>query len=180
MTKLFFKLCSEHVQFLIDEFGCRVVGKKSDNFKDEVIYRNATTAVKVSYEPRERSMFILLCRLVDGNIPQEPIFVRPKTKLYSFYLDDLLALRSPGARILRRKPFGGITFDDLDAKQIIEACAAAPPFTERDLEHMVKTYATALHKHGADILRGDFSVFTELDRIVKKRAEEFRRIGENH
>lgn len=47
MTEPFFKLCSKHFKFLIDEFGCRLMGKKSDNFKDELIYRNATTAVKV-------------------------------------------------------------------------------------------------------------------------------------
>lgn len=170
MTELFFKLCSKHFEFLIDEFGCRLVGKKSDNFKDELIYRNATTAIKISYEPRESYVFILLCQLVNGKIPDYPVFINRKTKLHQFYLDDLLVLRSPSTRI-RKKPFGDTIPPNLDVKQIIQACAA-DPFTKRDLEHMVKTYAAALRKHGADILRGDFTVFAQLEKIVKKRADK--------
>ena len=169
MTELFFKLCSKYFQFLINEFGCGIVGKKSDNFKDELVYQNATTAIKISYEPRESYVFILLCQLINGEIPDYPVFINRKTKLNQFYLDDLLVLRSPNTRI-RKKPFGDAIPDDLDAKQLIEACAA-DPFTKRDLEHMVKTYAAGLREHGADILRGDFTIFSTLEKIVRKRAE---------
>ena len=174
MKELFFALCDRHFQFLLEEFGCRIVSRKDNSWRwgYEITYKNSTTAVKIRYEPTYRHVFILLCQLVNGKIPDYPVFIKSKTKLNQFYLDDLLVIRSPDAKILHRKPFGNINFDDLDAKQIIEAVAAAPPFTKRDLGHMVKTYAAALRRHGADVLRGDFTVFAKLEKIVRKRAEE--------
>lgn len=172
MTESFFQFCDKYFRFLIEEFGCRIVGKKPDSFGGEVTYRNATTAVNVRYEQREHYVFILLCRLVRGKIPQEPIFVHPKTKLYSFYLDDLFTIRSPDTKI-RRKPFGD-KIPDLALKELIQAYTSEP-FTERDLEHMIKTYAAGLQRYAADILRGDFAIFPELDKIVKKRAAEFEK-----
>ena len=171
-SELFFKLCDRYFQFLLEKFGCRVVSRKDNSWRwgYEVTYQNSTTAVKIRYEPADHYVFILLCQLVNGKIPDYPVSIHRKTKLHQFYLDDLLVLRSPGTRI-RSKPFGDTIPDDLSAKQIIEACVANP-FTKHDLEHMVKTYAAALRKHGADILRGDFTVFAQLEKIVKKRAEE--------
>ncbi len=172
MTELFFKLCGRHFAFLIEEFGCRVGGKKSDAFEDELIYRNATTAVKIRYEPREKYVFVLLCRLVNGKIPPYPIFVRHEKELTQFYLDDLLTLRSP-ATIIRKKYHRERFADKEDLHQAIKA-SLEEPFTEQNLEHMIKTYAAALREHGSDILKGNFTVFAELEKIVRKRTAEFR------
>jgi hypothetical protein len=39
---------------------------------------------------------------------------------------------------------------------------------------LVAQYETMLAQHAADVLAGDFTIFEELDRIVKTRARDMR------
>ena len=155
MTKLFFRAAKKSFRFLVDEFQCRVTSEASDAWGDELTYQNSTTAVNIRYEPREKYVFILLCRLVGGKVPEHPGVVHPDTDLNRYGLDDLLKLRAPALKILK-KEFG-------------------VPFTERNLRTMVETYARGVRNYAADILHGDFSIFPELEKIVKRRAEEYRK-----
>lgn len=150
----FFNTCQKEFQYLIDKFNCRVISKSLTNYSSTIIYKNNTTAIEISYEPREEYIFVLLMRLVDGVVPGYPIFIYQETKLHVFYLDDLLGIRNPSLIISRK--------------------LAGVPFTNSDIGKMLKRYALALRKYGSDILNGDFIIFSDLEKIVKRRAREIK------
>lgn len=147
----FEKCCRRLFQFLVVEFGCDLIANERDNFGVYITYKNATTAIRISFEPREGGIFVLLSRLVGGNVPTYPIFIGPETVINSFYLDDIISLRDPSKGMQQTLP-----------KEI----------TKTYLEKCLATYADALRQYGADILRGDFGLFRELEKVVKRRQIE--------
>jgi hypothetical protein len=80
--------------FVEEEFSFerRSSGRTSNS--SHVTYTNGTTGVHVGLEPREGGIFIDPSRLVDGNVPAAPIFIKSDSVLNSFDLDDVLILRS--------------------------------------------------------------------------------------
>ena len=108
-----------------------------------ITYKNATTALRVGYEPVDRGVFVLLIRLVHGQIPPYPLHIRPPDIIDIFYLDDLVALRGKKLRT-----------SDMRVRSWKESIAQA---------------ASELRTSATDVLRGDFEVFLELDKIVKSR-----------
>lgn len=147
----FFNICLMEFQYLVDEFNFEVVSQKSSSYSCSIFYKNHSTAVEISYEPREKHIFVLLMRLVDGEIPEYPIFICQEAELNSFYLDDLLSIRN--------SPY---VFD----QKLIET-----PFKKSGMGLLLKQYAQALKIFGSDILGGDFEIFSELEKVVKKRAK---------
>jgi hypothetical protein len=65
-----------------------------------------------------------------------------------YALDDLLAVRAP----------------NLGAHRVIQL------YNSQEVEKFVKDVAVAYRWHAADILRGEFSVFSELDRLHRERV----------
>jgi hypothetical protein len=96
---------------------------------------------------------VSIYRLIDGKIPPYEIFIKPETAVNSFYLGNILALRSPTTKI--------------ESKYI----DIGKP-TREELEKALGPYANALENQAQDILQGDFSIFPELEKIVKRRAAE--------
>jgi len=153
MNKRFEKLCYDVFQFLIDEFGFKVVVTEWDPFGTEIEYRNQTTSINIRFEPREYRVFVFFSQLVNNRSPEYA------DAMNGFYLDDLIELRSPSPRV---------------EQKFHEA------FTPRKLERILWQYATALRQHATDILKGDFRVFTTLAQIVAKRAEELQQKKRKH
>lgn len=143
---MFTKTVKEIFSFLQSDFECSV-STIEDVYQTKVVYQNETTATIISFEPRESHVFVLLSRLIDGNIPPYPIFIKAETALNMFYLDDLINLRSPSWKIQQ-----------------------SDNITEQNLERILTEYAKALKTYGQDVLNGDFTVFSDLEEIVKKRA----------
>ncbi len=151
---IFEKLCRKVFKFLEDEFDFEIVTSERDSFGSYITYQNSTTGIRFSLEPKEGGMFILLSRLIDGKIPDYPIFVGSGTPLNSFYLDDLISLRAQSLKV----------------EQEIEEL-----FNPNGLERVLVQYANILQQYAIDILKGDFQVFTELAEIVTKRAENLQK-----
>ncbi len=59
------------------------------------------------------------------------------------------------------------------ASRPIQQLQPDKPFPEEGIEGIVVRHAQNLRNHATDVLRGDFSVFEDLDRIVKGRARDF-------
>lgn len=109
-----------------------------------VLYRSATSFVRITDEPREGGIFVLIGRLVDGSVPPYPITVGPDTQLHAFYLEEFKRLRSKT----------GTSMADGHPKQSeLERCAEDT------------------RKYAENVLRGDFSVFPALAQQVKARLE---------
>lgn len=158
---MFEKLCYDVFQFLIDEFGFKVVATEWDPFGTEIEYRNQTTSINIRFEPREYRVFVFLSQLVNNRCPEYA------DAMNGFYLDDLIELRSPSSRVKQK---------------FQEAFTPASCFESRaaGLERILWQYATALRQHAIDILTGDFRVFTTLAQIVAKRAEELQQQKRKH
>jgi hypothetical protein len=106
------------------------------------------TAVEASLEPMDGGMFVLVSRLVNGEIPEYPIFVTRKMTLHSYYLDDLVSLRQPDAA---------------------KGQASVDPASGVEIAKCVAQSASRLREFGSNILRGDFSVFSQLEEMAKAR-----------
>jgi len=139
----FFKLGEKEFQFLVDEFGFKKKAKKTDVGVYRVPYENETTKVEVGFDWRDQYLYVLLGRR-DRKPPQ-----RREDELIAFGLEDLVKLRT-GNYAVDQERFG-------------------KALTLKDVKEIVSTYARALREHAADVLQGDFSIFPELEKIVRQR-----------
>lgn len=146
--KKFKKLCKELFKFLVKEYFCNLTIHE-DYLGIFITYQNKTTAVRVSYENREGSVFVLFSKLIDGKVPQYPIFIKPETRIHSFYLDDIVS-NQPPVKSNKQKPHNDHESDELF--------------------HKLHCYSEMTKKYTKNILLGDFNIFPELELVVKKRA----------
>lgn len=151
---IFLELCREIFRFLEEDFGCKVVSVKEDVYGDYITYQNLTTAIRIALEPREGGVTARLYRLISGKIPDYPVSIKSETTLHVFYLDDLIALRAPSTKV---------------EQPLYDLFPGGGP-NVRLLKQILAQYARVLREYGSEILKGDFRVFVELDKIVKKRA----------
>lgn len=141
----FEKLCRRTFQFLVDDFGFKVaaVERGPVNVGIHITYQGRS-AVQVSFEPAENAVFVYLIRLLDGKIPEYPL----KYPTNSFYLDELIDLKSPSLKVAQK--------------------GVGKLLSSRDLEAILKQYANALRQVGVDVLRGDARIFLQLEQMRKR------------
>lgn len=142
----FLEIGEKDFQFLVDEFGFKKRANKTDVGIYRLRYENKTTKVEIGFDWREQYVYVLLGRR-DKEPPQ-----RPEDELVAFDLEDLLKLRT-GKHAIDQNRFG-------------------KALTRKDINEFLTTYARALRQHAADLLQGDFSVFPELEKIVRKRMKD--------
>jgi len=141
--------CDNMFDYLVTEYNCRETIVEKNAFGYLITYQNSTTAIRISYEPRECAVFILLSRIINGEIPKYPIFIKPETIINCFYLDDIIKLKVPSAR------------NESIGKYLL---------SKNDVEIVIQKNANYLKQYATDILNGDFNLFDELDKIVKGRS----------
>ncbi len=149
---LFFDLVEAKYRYLIDDYAFRLRRKRAFSGWAEVLYRNRTTAVKIWWEYRDSYFEVSLSRLVDGKLLDDPWFILPDSVLNTFYLSNLVAIRCPDRKTLPK--------------------LIGTPFTDGDIEELMSAQSSALREWADDVLRGDFSVFPQLDAVVKARLPE--------
>ena len=150
----FEKLCRKTFRFLQDKYGFKVIGSEQESYGVFVTYANPTTAVRISYEPREGGIFVLLGRLSKGKLPKYPIFIQQDTPLDTFHLDDLVSIRAP----------------DLQSTSKLRKA-----LTVTEVETKLKEISETLQRYAVEILQGDFAIFPELERLVKARRSQMRK-----
>jgi hypothetical protein len=139
----------EYFGFLEDAFGARLFQEKRTADTSELRWANDTTGVRVSFEPQQGGVWVELYRLDAGRFPAHPISMGHETRLDIFNLGTLLIARDPETWILVRQ----LQDDGAPIRRIVHA------------------HASALLMHGADVLRGDFKVFPELEAIVRRAVD---------
>jgi hypothetical protein len=143
-------------RLLILEYGCGRPRIRRTSYSVDITYKNATTGIKVSLEPRENLVIVYLIRLADGEIPS---YLDSPSSWH--YLDTIIALRAPTDAVKQKLP------DE--------------QLTASDVERILTEYADALRKYGDDVLRGDFSVFGELDRrLHDERCRQLTQGSRSH
>jgi hypothetical protein len=148
-TRQFETLCKAAMRELADEFGFRPSWRRGDSDVIRVAFQNATTRIVFHLEVRDCHVFLEVAQLADGEIPSFPRPVRPDSQILCFDFDNVLLLRSP----------------DSISPSVSEEFVA--------IDSQVHTQVKSLLLHGRDLLVGNFSVLTEVDRIIKDRAREF-------
>jgi hypothetical protein len=140
LYKTFENLCRQIFQFLVDDFGFKIVSVERGpaNVGIHITYQGRS-AVQVSFEPAENAVLVYLIRLINGKIPEYPL----KYPTNAFYLDELVDLKSPSLKIARK--------------------GVGKPLSSQALEAILKQYADALRRVGADVLRGDSRAFSQLE-----------------
>jgi hypothetical protein len=149
----FKSLCIKYFDFLERDYGFIMVKGTVDTGIYKLMFKSSTVGIALEYEPREFYLFVTLCKLRKGEIPPKVVEISPKSVIECFDLDDVVSLSSKDSLVpdyTSMAPEEKITLDDLFKKQ-----------------------AENLRKFANDILNGDFSIFVELDRIVKDRAQKF-------
>ena len=145
-----------HFGYLRTEFGCEIVDRSDESWwETSVTYQNTTTAVKVACSEEFDRVETDIIRLVKGARPPYPAFVSATPKLHQFGLGNLLMIRAPELWSEMKEQKG--QSDDATATQLASA-------------------AKALREFAADVLRGDFSSFDEMEARVRAVARDMEGI----
>lgn len=153
-------------QIIIDEFsflkndcGFRLMNTVKESWGLELEFVNSTTGIILNYEFREAYLQVFIYKLVDGKIIKNPRCINDATRLTGFCLDDILSLKNP--RVI--------------VKPAYEYGEQSEYFTTNNgMTTYIKKFAENLRDYASDLFKGDFSIFPELEKIVKKRAQEYR------
>jgi hypothetical protein len=148
----FFKIGEKEFQFLVDEFGFKKRANKTDAGVYRLAYENETTKVETGLEWRDQYVYVLLGRRVRKKAPGKARMPRPEDELVAFNLEDLLKLRT--------------------RKYAVDEDRFGKALTRKDIKEILSTYARGMRDHATDVLQGDFSIFPELEKIVRQRMKD--------
>ena len=184
---LFERICRKHFQFLIDDFGCKVVdtGKGplgGPNHADiHVTYQNATTGVSMGTGGYGWYMGVALIRFINGESPFtsfDPNQSTARIPRISFGLDSVIRRRNPS--LLPKRVGLGVDWDHWRKKMGVteeEVVEIVLKRKEAKFERALSKYAHALRECAADVLRGDFEFFDELWSSFRKFMEDYQNMS---
>lgn len=152
-------IVKEQFKFLETEYSFRLSKYHKESWGHQSIYLNETKGIKIIYEYREAYIFIILYQLKDGKLVENPQSIEDSTILYSYGLDDLIGLRNFQALIRPAFQYG-------EKSEYYDK--------ENGLSLYMSKFAENLKLYAKDILFGDFTVFSELDKVVKSRIKKYK------
>lgn len=137
----------------IDRFGFVLTSVDASNLWEvRATYRSERAALAVIRSVEFQRVEVQLMRLIDGELPEYPIFVVDSVAVNTFYVDDLVALRRA------------------DADQVL---ARQHGLLAEEVEDQLTFWSDALREHGQDFLAGDLRVLDELERLVRDRTRQY-------
>lgn len=151
-VKQLLMICGKRFAFLTNERGLQCIEDRIEDWGFEKCYKGDQVGVILCFEMREFYLFVKVCRLIEGEFPKSVGEIRPDSDLNSFDLDDVVTLRAREALILRY---------DRETRLDSEL-----------FKRVIGKQAENLGLYADDILNGDFSLFVELEGVVKSRARD--------
>jgi hypothetical protein len=140
-----------HFGFLETTYGfhfAQVDG--SDWWETSVRYDSPLLAIKIDKSAEFLRVELCLIRLVDGQMPEYPIFINPDTPIFYVFIGKVLEERAPREAEKLRKLTG---------------------ISDEEVERSLAFLAQALPAYCDDVLRGDFSI---CDMIADKMHQQAR------
>jgi len=131
--------------FLERELGCRLVKEEDDDFGVFVTYVSKKAGLRISYEPREGGVFVMIFPLSKGHIP-------PYKDWYDFA--DFLTAQEV---VFEEPEIGSSHNPDLS-----------------EFRSVIEAHACEVRDQLPDYLAGDFAVTPQLEAIVNRRRDELR------
>ncbi|WP_339061083.1 hypothetical protein [Tepidibacillus marianensis] len=145
--------------FLKDEYGFNTILSEREDWGYYFTAINSTTGIEIKYEFKEAFIQIVIYRLIDGKIVKNiTSAIKNNEPITGFSLEWILALKNPKAQIKPAYEYG------IESK-----------FYEKEngLKNYASIVAERLKEYASDILKGDFSVFSTLDIMVKENYNSY-------
>ena len=148
-------------RFLITDYNFNVISTKTDNGGFSLLAKNLTTGVKIIYELREAYIHIILYKLIDGEIVRNTVSaIKNAEPINGFELGWIIELKNPEAQL----------------KPVYEYGIESPFYDEKNgRKNYVEFVADRLKEYAGDILSGDFSTFSTLDKMVKEHCKNYNK-----
>jgi hypothetical protein len=157
MVEEFLNISKREFAFLIDKFGFRLKSSRKEPGQIYIVrYINSTTAVLTSWELRDNWINVEFYELTNGKLIEDPLRSDRGESIKSCYLELLLMIRAPQIHIKNT------------------------PSNMTEVETCLKEYSNAAETFFPDILKGDFSIFAEAEKIIQKRRDEIRKSTDSH
>jgi hypothetical protein len=153
----FISTIEKQFKYLKDTYSFELIKIKKEPLAYSLLYLNSTTAIKLEFEARESYLFITLYKLENGQFIDNPILIKESSVLHGYSLDDILTLRKPSAMI---KP----TYQYSESFNYHSKIGG--------LDKYISDFAYNLKMYASDVLNGNFTIFEELNHVVKKRITE--------
>ncbi len=139
--------CPQEFRFLVDEFGFREPQVTGDEAEVRHIWLNSKAGVELVFDVHEQGLYLYIHRLVHGRMVDDD--EDPDAPLNYFSIEDILEVRDPE--------------EDL-TDLVVQEELSAPRF-EANLRHL----GQVLQEHCADLLKGNFRLFEQLEAIERQR-----------
>lgn len=144
----FVELTLEEFASLAHQCTLAIWHSRSDAASVEVFFVKPPTTLKVGLEWRERALYVEFFRSSGKGLPPD---VLQQEGRFSF--DDLLLLRAPDVNIPQ------LRFDDgVDVKSV---------------RSLLIFYANALSVYASDVINGDWTVYTEVAKLMEQRQRHW-------
>jgi hypothetical protein len=140
-----------HLRDVLDSQAMRYESQSHTNWGETVRYANATTGLIVARSIEFNRSEVSLVRLVNDGFPPYPIFVGTTPVLHQFLLDNLIALRAP---------------------ELVPQLRLLTGLTHEEVAVQLERYAAWLNTYAADVMSGDFTVFADLEAVVRQRVAD--------
>lgn len=147
----FIKDCKREFSFLENDYDFSFINGQSHPWGYKIFFKNQTTGIIVALERRDFRVFVDVCRLVRNDFSPGPGEITPGTVLNNYSLGILISIRSP--------------------QSLLPSHQLKTLLNNQLIEKMLSHEAMNLKNYAQDILSGDFSVFPQLDRVVKDNAK---------
>jgi hypothetical protein len=172
----FYEICKTRFDPIIKKYNFRIVKQVDEDWGYKLFMQNETTGIEMYFEFRDMMVLLKLYRLIDGTIQEAKGEIRPDTVLNSFNINDLLEIRSPESKVPSQETIDGL--DNIIKKMVAGKKVKLDEYPEEiqngglSIDNVLSKHLKNLEEYAADILKGDFAIFKEIDIIVKKRARE--------
>lgn len=169
----FKKICRDKFSFLYSQYNFRQESIVTS--KDDITYsiKNNTTGIIIVEETVDLYPTLFLCRLKNGELANNPSHVLDDSIIHNFELNELLLLRAP-AKIFPSKKTKEFTDNIISNILIHGKTPKKKQYPENlSINDILEKYALNVKNFSQDILQGDFTIFFQLEMLVKKRAKEF-------
>jgi hypothetical protein len=146
------KLCKKEFEKFLKKHAFSLVEEENMPYGFSLYFQNDSTEVEVSYVPQDGGVYLVLSCLSEPVKEDGTMIVNGQKVYHSYYFNDLIRLR------------------EKDAEEKLEKIRKVPG--EEGTKIQIQFYKDALKKHAEEVLEGNFSVFTKLDTVIKKREKE--------
>lgn len=147
--------------FLLTDYNFCISFSKQEGWGYHLIATNSTTGIEIEYEFKEAFIQIYLYKLVDGKIVKNvSSAIKNDEPIMGFGLGWIIQLVNPTDKIRPAYEY-----------------KEEPSFydNKNGLRNYASFIASKLKRYASDILKGDFSLFGDLDTLVKENYNKGER-----